>query len=298
MNIPKLDIHVHTMRYPELSMPRPNGENYATPDEIAAMYDKWGIDRGIILPEVVNECCYTAMTSEEACVISRERPDRFFWCCNLTPRMGENNDRTDFSTFLEHYKGLGAKGVGELCFNLAFDDPMTDNLFYHCERCDMPVIFHIAPTIGGCYGLYDEPGLPRMEKMLKKHPNLKFIGHSQPFWAEISGDIAEDARNGYPAGKVVEGRLHYLLRRYPNLYCDLSAGSGANAMRRDPEHAARFLGEFSDRVMFGTDICAPSNYFGLSEFLDGLHDDGKISDEVYAAVCRKNAIRVFRLGIE
>ncbi len=39
-----------------------------------------------------------------------------------------------------------------------------------------------------------------------------------------------------------------LLRKYPNLYADLSALSGANAILRDPEYGVKFLDEFQDRL--------------------------------------------------
>ena len=294
----KIDIHVHTMMYPEISFPRGDGSNYATPEELMTMYDAWGIERGCLLPEITNECCLTASTSEEVCMISRKYPDRFYWFCNLTPLMGGNSAHYDFGPILEHYKKLGAKGVGEVCYNLPFDCPMSDNLLRCCAEHDMPIIIHIGATLGNTYGVYDDFGLPRIENMLKKYPQLRVIGHSQCFWAELSGDITEDKRNLYPAGPVSEGRIHALLRAYPNLYCDLSAGSGCNAMLRDEDHAFRFLEEFKDRVMFGTDICSPKNYFPLSKWLDEKHADGCIPDDVYYQVCRGNAIRELKLPLD
>ncbi len=44
-----------------------------------------------------------------------------------------------------------------------------------------------------------------------------------------------------------------LLRRYPLLYGDLSAGSGLNALRRDPAFAREFLDEFQDRLLYARD---------------------------------------------
>ena len=43
------------------------------------------------------------------------------------------------------------------------------------------------------------------------------------------------------------------MRKYTNLYCDLSANSGLNAMRRDPGFAREFLMEFQDRCLFARD---------------------------------------------
>ncbi|MCQ2432923.1 MAG: amidohydrolase [Clostridia bacterium] len=295
-NVKKIDVHVHTLRYPEISLPRSDGDNFASPEQLISMYDAWGIECGIIQPAVANECCYTVLTNEEACIISRERPDRFYFSCDLSPRMGENGPATNFDAILDHYKKLGAKGVGELCYNMPFDDPDSERMLCACGNADMPVIIHIAHRIGSCYGVYDELGLPRIERMLKKYPKLKVVGHSQCFWSEIDGNVTEETRMQYPKTKITkEGRLHYLLRTYPNLFCDMSAGSGGNAFMRDEDHAERFIEEFQDRLMFGTDICSPRNFFPLSGWLDKMHADGRISDTAYYKVCRGNAIREFKL---
>jgi predicted TIM-barrel fold metal-dependent hydrolase len=55
-------------------------------------------------------------------------------------------------------------------------------------------------------------------------------------------------------GKIAPGgKLVKLLRTYPNVSCDLSAGSGSNALQRDPEFARDFLIEFQDRILYGRD---------------------------------------------
>ncbi|OPX32429.1 MAG: hypothetical protein B1H40_02585 [Candidatus Latescibacteria bacterium 4484_181] len=60
---------------------------------------------------------------------------------------------------------------------------------------------------------------------------------------------------GYPRRKVVPGgRVDYLLQNYPNVYGDLSAGSGDNAMTRDREFARSFLERNQDKLLFGTDL--------------------------------------------
>jgi len=159
----------------------------------------------------------------------------------------------------------------------------------------MPVIIHIAPKQGDYYGIVDDLGLPRIEKLLKKYPNLKLIGHSQCFWSEIDKNVTNENKSGYPGGKVKAGRIVELMREYSNLYCDLSAGSGYNALSRDPEFAYRFIEEFSDRLMFGTDICSPSNVMLLSGWLDQAFADGYISESNYNKISRENAIRILKL---
>ena len=161
----------------------------------------------------------------------------------------------------------------------------------------MPVTIHIG-SLGSDYGVVDELGLPRLEKVLKTFPKLQIIGHSQKFWSEISGDNNEEIRGGAPQGKVVPGgRVPELLRKYTNLTADLSAGSGFNAMLRDPEYAYSFLEEFADQLYFATDICSPENAkvhlrVGLSAFLDDAMEQGKISYEAYEKISRGNALKL------
>ena len=293
--VKKIDVHVHTAGWNGAEMPRFGGDTYATPEQIREKYKAWGIEKGVILPELNPDGAFYVQSNEEAHKIAAEHPDLFYWFCNLNPAMGNNSPSTDFSYFINHYKAMGARGVGELTANLYADEPLVDNLFRHCADCDMPVTIHIAPKKYDCYGIIDELGLPRIEKMLKKYPKLKIFGHSQPFWAEISSDASEANRNSYPHGKVEEGRLVWLMREYENLYGDMSAGSGENAFTRDPEFGCRFIEEFQDKLLFGTDICAPSNYMGLSRWLDEAVNGGRISEKAYRKVSRENAIRLLRL---
>ncbi|MBR4894836.1 MAG: hypothetical protein IKZ41_00295, partial [Clostridia bacterium] len=47
--LPKIDIHVHAVPRPLIR--RPNGDGYPTPEEIRAIYDAYGIERGVLLPD-------------------------------------------------------------------------------------------------------------------------------------------------------------------------------------------------------------------------------------------------------
>ncbi|MPM95453.1 hypothetical protein SDC9_142607 [bioreactor metagenome] len=87
------------------------------------------------------------------------------------------------------------------------------------------------------------------------------------------------------------------MRKYENLYGDISAGSGCNALKRDRAYAIRFLNEFQDRLFFGTDICQPTmpTLRPLAEFLLDLRKTGDISETVFQKVARENAIRVLEL---
>ena len=290
----KIDMHVHLKARREINRIG-SGSTYCLPEELLAKYEELGVDRGVILPEVNPECLYGSQSQEEILEVVQKYEGRFSWFCNIDPRGITNSPKADFSYWLTYYKELGAKGLGEICANLYFDDPRVENLFAHCEKNDMPVVFHIGPQLGGCYGLVDELGLPRLEKELQKFPKLKFFGHSQPFWAEISSDINDETRDDYPTGKVIPGRIVELMRKYDNLYGDMSAGSGFNAVSRDPQFGFAFIEEFQDRLFYATDICAPENDMKLSHWLDNAVENNKISRTAYEKVCRKNAERILGL---
>lgn len=291
MLVKKIDIHVHSGLTKEIPRPYGEGGDFTTPDELRAMYDKMGIEFGVQLPTVNPEFGHHMITNEESYRMVQQFPETYVWFCNIDPRWGINGAKTDFRYFIEKYRAMGAKGVGEVCANLYFDDPRVESLFAACETEGMPLTFHIGDE-GYDYGLIDELGLPRLERALQKFPKLQFLGHSQKFWAEIGPCTAEE-RGGYPTGKVQPGgRVVELMRKYPSLCGDLSAGSGENAIMRDPEFGYAFLEEFQDRLYYGTDTCDPRNEWHLHEFLDDAVTNGKISQAAYEKICRGNALRL------
>ena len=185
---------------------------------------------------------------------------------------------------------------GEVCANLHFLDPIMQNYFKGCEAAGLPLTFHLAADENWLYGIIDEKGMPELEICLQRFPKLRFFGHSQSFWCEIGKYRTWDERAGYPRGPVEEGRIPQLMRKYPNLFCDLSAGSGNNSLARDLDYAGKFLSEFPDRIMFGIDICAPEGYVSpLAETLKTLLRTGRISAATYRKVARENQLR--ELGI-
>jgi uncharacterized protein len=291
-----IDIHTHTAekRHPKLT--RPGGTSYPTPERLIEMMDAQGIDKAVILSGVSPECRYTIVPPEEILRIAKRYPERFIPFCNLDPRFLTNSEQSNFRHLLEAYKELGFKGIGEYTPNIPFDDPLNMNFFKYAEESGLPLTFHIAPKQGGYYGCVDDIGLPRLEKVLKTFPGLKFLGHSQPFWAEISTDVSEENRNSYPKGPVTPERIVELMRRYPNLHGDLSAGSGFNAISRDPEFGYAFMEEFSDRLYFGTDIANDPQDNPLVGYFKKLEDEHLVSAETLEKIKWGNASRLLNLG--
>lgn len=187
----------------------------------------------------------------------------------------------------------GIKVFGELKCRMRYDSPDAIATFRYCGQIGLPVLFHLEcpPVILKrlCEGIYSWPAwyggdMSVVENMCRLCPETNFIGHGPGFWREISGD-ADASEDGYPHGRVVPGgRLVELLRKYPNLHCDLSAGSGCNSLSRDFDHARKFVAEFQDRILFGRD------YFDRSQ-LDVLAQLD-LPEEVQEKVFHRNAERL------
>lgn len=289
-----IDIHAHTRRLK--GFPRENGTTYPMPEEIIAAYDKANIEKGVILPLCSPEGILVVQSNEDILEIADKSGGRLIPFCNIDPRFMSNRYDAPLEKMLEYYKQQGCRGIGEVTTNLRFTDPFMQNLFRAAEKTDMPLTFHLATQLGGSYGIAEEKGLTGLEETLKRFPKLKLLGHSQPFWAEISENPSLEERNNYPKGKVREGRVAKLMRKYPNLYGDLSAGSGFNALNRDREYAVAFLNEFQDRLLFGTDMASPdANLRTLSVLLEDMTEKGEISECVFKKITRENALKLLGL---
>ena len=295
-----IDIHSHTRlmggppRFHLTNLP------YANPDELWEGYQRIGVERAILLPRGNPECAYSIQSNEEVLYLATKYP--FIPFCNMDPRGMTNSVTAPFERLFKYYRDKGCKGVGEVACNMLVGDPLVQAMFAGAEAADMPVTIHMSPYIGHKYGLVDNAGLPQLEATLQRFPKLKIFGHSQTFWSEMAANPSITDRMGYPKGKIQEeGRVPQLLRKYEFLYGDLSAGSGFNALMRDREYAAKFLTEFQDKLLFGTDIAAPKGYMDealltLANFLLDLRKTGEISETVFQKVARENAIRI--LGLE
>ena len=290
-----IDIHVHTRKIP--GPPRLDGRQaYTTPEQLLERYDKLGIEQAVLLPDVNPECSFAPQSNQEIMELCQVYSGRFIPFCNIDPRAVSYSPDAPLDHLLGFYKSQGFKGVGEVCANLPFLDPLVQNLFKHSQNVGLPLTFHIAAQIGNIYGLYDAPGLPQLERSLQLFPKLKFFAHSQTFWAEIGRLKTPADRYGSPNYPIdEEGVVPTLFRCYENLYGDLSAGSGCNALTRDKDYAVQFLVEFQDRLMFGTDICAPDTPTPLVDFLLELQREKRISEEVFNKIAKENAKKLLEL---
>lgn len=290
-----IDIHAHAFRKPFLQI---DGlPSFPAPEQLIEFYDRAGIDKAVLLP-IIGPEFYLPQPNEDILEMAARHPDRFIPFCNIHPRVIDNTPSAPLDNVMKKYKDMGCKGLGEVTCNLPFRNPYIRNMFKHAANAELPVTIHIAPKIDGTYGLYDDPGLPQLAETLQEFPDLKIFGHSQSFWAEIGVLDKPEDRGGYPSYPIkAEGAVPRLMRQFPNLYGDLSAGSGCNALTRDPGYAVKFLNEFQDRLMFGLDICSQpkSEIPRLMQFMTELKVAGKISAAVFNKIMSDNAVRLLNL---
>ncbi len=225
------DIHAHVCRYP---YPLPDGRPaFATPEQLLRRHDELGIERAVLLP-LVSPDIWMPQSVGEIIEIAHHSGGRFIPFCNLDPRVLSNASDAPLGYLLRYYRGLGCRGIGEVMPNLEIRDARVQNLFRHAEEVGFPLIFDLTGCLNSGYGLYDEPGLPQLEASLARFPRLVFLGHGPAYWAEIARLASPTERYGYPRRPVEEeGVVPRLMRTYPNLWGDLSAASGANALQRD-----------------------------------------------------------------
>lgn len=287
------DIHAHMYKYP---YPTENGKFLmSTPEQVGKRYEELGITGCAILP-ILGPELYVPQSVGEVIDMADASDGKYVAFCNVDPRALTNSSDAPLGILLEHYKELGCRGVGEVMPNLPWEDPLLQNLLRCTERAGLPLLFDMTGCLGYSYGIYDDPGMPQLERCLEKYPDLIFIGHGPAFWAEISVLRNPEDRTGYPSYPVIgEGRVAELLRKYPNLWVDLSAGSGANAMLRDMEYAGGFMREFYDRILFGTDLCYADQDIRQPQILLDLLADGSITQKMFDRIARENAYRLLWL---
>ena len=295
-----IDIHAHCTEDPLPPAAAADKQPLPVAEQLLGFYDAMNVEKGVVLSLCNPENFIGGMSTEMILRVCKAHPDRLIPSVGIDPRcLGNHVINDKFGYIFSWYRDKGCKVCGEVCANLHFLDPKVQNLFRGCEESGLPLTFHMSTNEGWRYGLIDEKGMPELEICLQRFPKLRIFGHSQAFWAEIGTYRTWDERRTYPQGKITEeGRVAQLMRKYPNLYCDLSAGSGRRALDRDHEYAGKFLTEFQDRVMFGIDICPPywPNVSRLDLVLQTLLREKHITPAVYRKVARENAVRELGLA--
>ncbi len=214
-----LDIHLHPRRDAHSSQEHLEGS---------------GCTKAILLTDLRNQ----DRAKEEIA----KHPKSFLWFAATNPSQPDGLAR-----LRKAITEGGARGFGEMKHNLAVDSKEMRQAYDLAAELNVPILMHFQEVKGNF-----NPGLRSFDKMLKAHKKTTFIAHADFFWANISAGVPMDT--SYPEGKVKPGGLSdRLLADYPNIYGDMSANSGNNALSRDPDFTRGFLARHENKLMFGCD---------------------------------------------
>ena len=147
---------------------------------------------------------------------------------------------------IRRYLKRGAVVIGEQKFGVECDAPEMQKIYELAQASRVPVLMHWQ------FKMYNH-GFERFHRMLEKYPKVNFIGHAQTWWANIDRNHG-DQTVLYPKGPVTPGGLtDRYLTDYANMFGDLSAGSGQNALTRDEDFTRDFLTRHQDKLLYGSD---------------------------------------------
>ena len=223
------------------------------PDEVLLAHQRtMGISRTILLP--AGRSLTTASTHQgtanglqaqalgnEACYqFARKHAKEFLFGANEVP------DFEGATREIEQYVKRGAVVIGEQKFGVECDSPEMQRIYQLAQARQRPVLMHWQ------FKTYNY-GFERFGKVLEKYPEVTFIGHAQTWWANIDRNH-HDQSVLYPKTPVTAGGLtDRYLSDYPNMFGDLSAGSGLNALTRDEAFTRDFLTRHQNKLLFGSD---------------------------------------------
>jgi len=225
---PIIDIHQHT--------------HYSgrTDDQLVAHQRRMGVTQTVLLPAGRFFGLEAGCSGNKAVqAVARTHPGEFSFFANEVPYLSEARDE------LLRALRAGAIGIGEQKFMVDADSRAIGLVAELAEQFGVPVLLHFQ------FQRYNT-GFERFHRLLEKYPRATFIGHAQTWWANIDANAEQSVL--YPKGAVTAGGLtDKWLSDYPNMFGDLSAGSGLNSMLRDEEHARGFLDRHQEKLMFGSD---------------------------------------------
>ena len=214
-------------------------------EQTLAHQETHGVTRSVILPIDNTATPPEYWPSEIALEAARAYPDRLVAFVHVDPK------KKDALDTIKRGRDAGARGFGEHKVRLPVDAPESLAIYELCGGLGLPVLLHFE------YGNYNY-NFDAFPDVLRDFPKTTFVAHAQAWWANISADAPNDPAapgfSAYPKGPVVPGGLSdRWLGEFPNLYCDLSAGSGLNGLTRDPDFTRGFLARHVRKLLWATD---------------------------------------------
>jgi uncharacterized protein len=269
---PIIDIHQHT------------NYSFRTDEQLLAHQKAMGVTQTILLPAGALYGLEANCTGNSAVYnFAMDHPGEYVYCANEVA--GLPGARSEIEKWLKQ----GAIGIAEQKFHVKCDSPAIEEIAEIAQEYKVPVLLHFQHNV---YNL----GIENFHKILEKFPKVNFIGHAQTWWSNI--DKNSDQKTMYPLGKVAPGGLtDRLLTDYPNMFGDLSAGSGLNALNRDQDFTRGFLERHQNKLLYGSDC---NDSIGRGPGCQGARTIATVrelspSKAIERKLLYENAKRVFKL---
>ncbi|MBK9171250.1 MAG: amidohydrolase family protein [Bryobacterales bacterium] len=212
---------------------------------------------------------------------------------------------------LKFFKNFGMDLKDSSGKRIQVDDPRFDEAFEVCGRLGVPILIHVAEP-----KQFFEPHDKHNERWLelKQFPGRARPPDRYPSWETMMSELYRrverhpktrfiNAHLGWLGGDL--GELGRLLDKYPNMYTEVAAVLAE--LGRQPRFARQWFIRYQDRVLFGKDTWAPSEYyvyFRVFETADEYFDYYRkrhafwkmygldLPDEVLKKLYYKNALRI------
>jgi predicted TIM-barrel fold metal-dependent hydrolase len=275
------DIHTHLGQAANHTPP-------LSAEELLRWMDANDVAQAAVLPLASPESSSYLITPDFVLAETKPYRERLIPFCSIDPRTDYSGGRRGLLDMMRRYVEAGAKGFGEHKAGLAIDDPRNMKLYEVCAELKLPVLIHMDNGRNT-----DRPGLPGLANVLESFPSVNFLGHAFGWWSSLSGGVTQADLGASPAQTRVlpGGAIDALMDKYPNLYGDLSATSGAAAIRRDMKFGREFLLRRADRLVFGTDYHFPGQKIPQFE----LYRELDLPKEAASKIFRDNARRLLQL---
>lgn len=265
---PVIDIHLHWRQ--DLRMDA---------DANIVHMDGSGVTRAVLLTDV--------KAKESAMAKVAKYPKRFIW--SVSADITKPDAEKVFTAAVKD----GARAFGEIKFHVAADGAELRRMYSLAAELKVPILIHFAEAEQFPGEGTFSTGFKQFAKVLKEFPKTNFVGHADAFWANISADYNNDIP--YPAGRIQPGGVtDKLLSDYPNLYADMSANSGNNALSRDPEFTKAFLVRHQDKLMFGCDCPCTDGRGGGTENSKRRLAGKCVARETLSILSKQASAKVFR----
>ncbi len=258
-----IDPHVHAMSVTPLGL-----------RAVANWMDERNVERCIVSP-LMHKGSHPQNEEEYQTMLENFRPYKGKIDRMCIINAGDVKTAEEAVTILKREVADGAIAFGEhYGVGLMFDDPKNLMLYEACEKVGIPVMFHIDQNKNMV-----EPGMERVDNVLKKYPNCNLVAHA--YWWRQLGSGACDRQ----------------LQEHQNLYADMSGRVVIDVLNRDRAYAREFLIRNQDKILWATDEGWWS--FGGKDkqmnqhytFLEGLD----LPDEVRRKIYRENSEKVYGL---